>query len=167
VRGVDQVTGAHEAGRYRSLDVRAAGTEHVYPPHYQLPQLMAEFAAWLHSDEALALHPIVYAGLAHYRLVSIHPFRDGNGRTGRLLMNLCLLRAGLPIAVIDNARRAEYIEALVYGQSHDDDSGPLTLLVCDAARASLVEYLRVLSTAGDSRGRGAEFYRALSEVPSG
>ena len=37
-----------------------------------------------------------YATIAHYRFVSIHPFRDGNGRTGRLLMNLLLLRAGYP-----------------------------------------------------------------------
>lgn len=103
-----------EAGRYRTLDVRAAGTEHIYPPHYQVPEMMAEFASWIASDDAQALHPVEYATQVHYRLVSIHPFRDGNGRAGRLLMNMFLMRAGYPIAVITNARRAQYLAALIY-----------------------------------------------------
>lgn len=158
---VDGASGTNEAGRYRTLDVRAAGTEHVYPPHYEVPELMAEFAAWIASDEAQALHPVELATQVHYRLVSIHPFRDGNGRTGRLLMNLFLLRAGYPIAVITNARRAAYLDALVYGQSHQDDTHRLTDLVAGACRESLLETLALLSTAGDSRGQGAPFYRAL------
>lgn len=158
---VDGATGTSEAGHYRNLDVRTAGTEHVYPPHYQVPELMAEFAAWIASPEVQTLHPIEFASQAHFRVVSIHPFRDGNGRAGRLLMNLFLVRAGYPIAVITNARRAEYIEALVYGQSHADDSSALTGLIRQACRESLLETLALLSTAGESRGRGAAFYRAL------
>ncbi len=65
----------------------AAGTNYLYPPHYLLSQLMADFVILLNSDAALTLHPIEYATMAHYRFVSIHPFRDGNGRTARLLMN--------------------------------------------------------------------------------
>ncbi len=158
---VDGATGMSEAGRYRNLDVRAAGTEHVYPPHYQVPELMDEFAAWIASPEVQTLHPIELASQAHYRLVSIHPFRDGNGRAGRLLMNLFLVRAGYPIAVITNVRRAEYFEALVYGQNNTDDSSALTALVGQACRESLLETLALLSTAGESRGQGAPFYRAL------
>lgn len=41
-----------------------------------------------------------YAALAHYKLVDIHPFTDGNGRTSRLLMNLILIRAGYPPVII-------------------------------------------------------------------
>ena len=158
---VDGATGSSEAGRYRNLDVRAAGTEHVYPPHYQVPELMAKFSAWLASEAAQVLAPVELASQVHYRLVSIHPFRDGNGRAGRLLMNLFLVRAGYPIAVITNTRRSEYLEALVYGQSHDDDTSRLTSLVAQACRESLIETLSVLSTAGDSRGQGAAFYRAM------
>ena len=91
-----------EAGKYRQLDVKAAGTEHVYPPHYLLSELMAEFVQWLNESGA-QLHPVVFATEAHYRFVSIHPFVDGNGRTGRLLMNLLLLRAGYPIVSISIA----------------------------------------------------------------
>jgi Fic family protein len=165
LRGVDQVTGQNEAGRYRTLDVRAAGTEHVYPPHYRLPELMEGFVAWLSSGAAAGQHPVEYAAEAHYRFVSIHPFRDGNGRAGRLLMNLVLLRAGYPIAVIPNERRGEYIDALVHaqehGQEHGGDTGRLTRLIALACRESFVEYLRTLSTAADSQGRGLPFYQEM------
>lgn len=161
---VDGTQGTHEAGRYRTLDVRAAGTEYVYPPHYQVPALMAEFAAWLASDSAQVLAAVELAAQAHYRLVTIHPFRDGNGRAARLLMNLFLLRAGYPIAVITNARRAEYLEALIYGQSHGDDISRLTALIAQACRESLIETLALLSTAGDSRGSGKAFYEALLPI---
>ena len=157
LRGIDR----QEAGRYRTLDVKAAGTEHTYPPHYRLPELMADFAGWLQKESAQALHPVEYAAEAHYRLVFIHPFRDGNGRTARLLMNLLLLQQGYPVAVITKERREEYIEALVYGQSHQDDTEPLTYLVAEACRVSFVEHLRILSTAGESRGHGMLFYAEM------
>ena len=66
---------------------------------------MADFIDWLNSESAQNLNPVEYAATAHDRLVSIHPFRDGNGRTGRLLMNLLLLRSGYPIVIISNERR--------------------------------------------------------------
>jgi Fic family protein len=156
---IDQVTGATEAGRYRTLDVRAAGTEHVYPPHYRVPELMHAMANWLVSEQAQSLHPVEHAAAAHYRLASIHPFRDGNGRTARLLMNLLLLRAGYPIAIITNERRVQYIDALIHGQSHDDDIGPLLSLIAAACRESCIETLATLATAADSRGQGEHFYR--------
>jgi len=59
---------------------------------------MGEFVAWLAA--------------AHARLVSIHPFGDGNGRTARLVMNLLLIRAGYPPLVIGPEHRAAYIDAL-------------------------------------------------------
>jgi fido (protein-threonine AMPylation protein) len=163
---VDQATGNNEAGRYRMLDVRSAGTKYEYPPHYQVPELMTEFVTWLNSAAAHKLHPVEYAAEVHYRFVAIHPFRDGNGRSGRLLMNLCLLRAGYPITVITNEQRLDYIGALVHAQNHGDDTGLLAQLVAGACRTSLLDYLGVLSTAGDSRGLGAAFYRAvLASLP--
>lgn len=152
-----------EAGCYRTLDVMAAGTNYRYPPHYLLPQLMADFASWLSSEAALTLHPIEYATMAHYRFVSIHPFRDGNGRTGRLLMNLLLIRLGYPIVVIDNQVRNDYINALAYAQQSQDDLDPFLDLVCNAAIASLVETLRLVTTAASSRGKGEDFYREMVE----
>lgn len=161
---VDKATGGNEAGRYRTLDVRAAGTGYIYPPHYQVPDLMGEFVAWLASPQAKTLHPVEYSALAHYKFVTIHPFRDGNGRAARLLMNLLLLRAGYPITVLTNEQRAEYIESLVEAQGGDENAKRLTTLVAWACRESFDEYFRLLATAGESRGRGAAFYSALLET---
>lgn len=152
-----------EAGSYRTLDVMAAGTNYRYPPHYLLSQLMRDFAIWLNSESALRLHPVEYATMAHYRFVSIHPFRDGNGRTARLLMNLLLIRAGYPIVVIDNQIRNDYINALTYGQQNQDDLSQLFALIFDATISSLVEVLRLLVTASSSRGKGQAFYQEITD----
>lgn len=149
-----------EAGCYRQLDVKAAGTEYVYPPHYLLNDLMTEFVTWLNSASAAVQQPINFAAEAHLRFVSIHPFRDGNGRTGRLLMNLLLLRTGYPIVVISNQVRKAYIDAIIEGQQRNDLSPLLTLLL-DAAEQSLIEMLHILSTAKVSRGRGLPFYEEM------
>jgi len=149
-----------EAGRYRQLDVKAAGTAHVYPPHYRLSELMAEFVEWLNEASA-QMHPVVFATEAHYRFVSVHPFVDGNGRTGRLLMNLLLLRAGYPTVTISNQQRLAYIEALVQAQQTEDDLGALLALVCKAASDALVETLAVVASAADSKGKGLPFYQDI------
>ncbi|MCC3472905.1 MULTISPECIES: Fic family protein [unclassified Microcoleus] len=152
-----------EAGSYRTLDVMAVGTNYRYPPHYLLSQLMGDFASWLNSESALRLHPVEYVSIAHYRFVSIHPFRDGNGRTARLLMNLLLIRAGYPIVVIDNQIRNDYINALAYGQQNQDDLSQLFALIFDATISSLVEVLRLLVTASSSRGKGQAFYQEITD----
>lgn len=148
-----------EAGRYRQLDVKAAGTEYVYPPHYAVPELMAEFVGWLGTETVL--HPVEFATEAHLRFVSIHPFRDGNGRAGRLLMNLLLLRAGFPIVVISNELQLAYIEALVVAQQGGQELDALLDLVLAGARVSLVEMLRMVVTVGESRGQGLAFYEEM------
>lgn len=107
--------GHGDHGGYRTFNVNAAGTEYVYPSHLTVQELMAEFADWLGSPSEM--HPVDFASEAHLRFVTIHPFRDGNGRVGRLLMNLLLIRAGYPISVLSVRQRAEYIHALEIAQS--------------------------------------------------
>jgi Fic family protein len=85
-----------EAGRYRRGNVRITGPTFVPPDMTAVPGLMHDFAVWLASAETHVLHAVEFAALAHFKLVDIHPFIDGNGRTARLLMNLILLRAGYP-----------------------------------------------------------------------
>jgi Fic family protein len=149
-----------EAGKYRTLDVQAAGTGYVYPPHYLLSELMADFVAWLNSEVAQNLHPVLYAAEAHYRFVSIHPFRDGNGRAGRLLMNLLLLRSGYPVVIISMQNRQRYIEALVQGQQLHQWSDFCDLIV-EATTISLVEMLSVLATAADSTRKELPFFQDI------
>lgn len=135
-----------DGGGYRQLDVKAAGTEFIYPSWMHLPSHMAEFAQWLEGPHGL--NPIEFATEAHLRFVTIHPFRDGNGRVGRLLMNLLLMRSGYPIAVIPVERRPEYIDALVKAQTHGP-TGALLRLVMDGVESSLRDTLATCVSSGD------------------
>ena len=74
----------------------------------QVPSLMAS------TEKAIAsgLHPMIVAAKWHGYFEYLHPFRDGNGRTGRLLSNFILQRAGHPLLIIELKDRAEYISAL-------------------------------------------------------
>jgi Fic family protein len=102
------------AGRYRTMMVRISGSTVVLPNARKVPELMGEFAAWLKSSPNL--HPAEFAAQAHYRLVSIHPFIDGNGRTARLLMNLLLMQKGYPPAFIRTRERLTYLNGLEKAQ---------------------------------------------------
>lgn len=134
-----QGNGYGDLGRYRTLDVRAAGTDYAYPSHVKVPELMEEFEQWM--IEGRDSHPVNAACEAHLRFVTIHPFRDGNGRVGRLLLNLILLRHGYPIAVLRADQRAEYIEAIQTAQT-TGIQGPLQAMVYHAVAASLGDTFR-------------------------
>ena len=77
---------------------------------------------------------MLIAAETHYRFESLHPFFDGNGRTGRLLMNWQLLRARLPLTVIQVEERARYLDAL--DQGHASNFLPLQTLVATAVERS-------------------------------
>lgn len=137
LRGIDDTN----AGRYRNIAVRIAGSTVVLPNPMKVPELMADFAAWLAG--ANDLHPVALAAEAHYRLVTIHPFVDGNGRTARLLMNLLLMMADYPPAIIQKRERLAYIGALEKAQT----GGPkedYEALVCRAVERSLDLYLKAV-----------------------
>ena len=130
-----------EAGRYRKQNVVVTGTDFVFPPPSQLKNLMAEFAAEipiLLSEN----HPIEFAALIHLRLVTIHPFVDGNGRTARLLMNLALLQSGYPVTIIPPVLRSDYLSAVRLGNS--GNSVPFVTLVSNMVWESQRDYLRLL-----------------------
>ena len=127
------------AGQYRQLPVRIAGAAHEPPPAWEVPAHMTDWAVWLAQEEAQRAGPVELAAVAHHRLVSIHPFLDGNGRTARLVMNLVLLRAGYPPAIIARANRAQYYRALAAADRGDD--APLANLVGRAVERNLMLYL--------------------------
>lgn len=154
----------NESGKYRNLDVRAAGTNHVYPAHYKVQDLMDQFLSWLNSDEVKQLHPIDYATQAHFKLAAIHPFKDGNGRTSRLLMNLILLKQGYPIAVITNDKRKDYIDSLVYAEEHSGDTDKFLGIVAESVKHSLIDFLKVASTMTGKQGSGELFYSEIQTV---
>jgi Fic family protein len=125
LRGIDR----DNAGKYRTVPVLISGSRHTPPQPWQVPKLMEDLGLWLAHD-APALHPVIRAGEAHERLVTIHPFIDGNGRTARLAMNLILLAAGYPVANIpgNTDSRMAYYGALEKSNLEGDKSDFLALI---------------------------------------
>ncbi|CAL8479385.1 protein of unknown function (plasmid) [Caballeronia sp. S22] len=80
------------------------------PDFLDLPAELAALLVW-HARAGI-MHPIERAAELHRRLVGIHPFVDGNGRTGRLLLNIELMKSSYPPAVIRNEERAAYCDTL-------------------------------------------------------
>jgi Fic family protein len=78
---------------------------------------MGDFSAWL----GVAANTPESAFIAHLRLVGIHPFNDGNGRTARLLMNLILIRGGYPPVAVRPEDRPAYIAGLQQAQAGGGD----------------------------------------------
>lgn len=102
------------SGRYRTVPVRIAGSRAIMPNPLKVPDLMANFIKWL--NEGIYENPVEIAAEAHFKFVSIHPFTDGNGRAGRLIMNLILLKNNYPPAIIRKEERIAYINSLEKGQ---------------------------------------------------
>ena len=137
LKGIDD----KNTGCYRNVQVRIAGSRVTLPNPLKIRGLRAEFVAWLTKENTL--HPVALAGDAHYQLVTIHPFVDGNGRTARLLMNLILHMHGYPPAIIRNEDRKVYIESLETAQL-GGSRNVFDKLIFDAVDSSLDIYLQSL-----------------------
>lgn len=99
------------AGQYRSIPVRISGSEIILPPASKIPAEMDKLDRWIRENEH-TMHPVAYAAELHRRFVEIHPFKDGNGRTARLLMNVAFIQNGYLPCVISPQLRLEYLQAL-------------------------------------------------------
>jgi Fic family protein len=129
------------AGKYRNIEIFVRGSNTDFPLPEKVPALMKRFVAWL--SEQQEIHPVILAAEAHFRLVSIHPFRDGNGRTARLLMNLILLIHDFPMAVIRQENRNEYL-VLFDNVRKTNDMEPFYTLVSLAVDRSLTAYMNAV-----------------------
>lgn len=135
------------AGRYRTQHARLTESDVVLPNPIKVPDMMQEFVQWLVSDNHD--HTVKIAADAHYKLVSIHPFSDGNGRTSRLLMNLILMQGGYPPAIIRKEDRLAYINSLEKAQKgHGLDD--FYNLVYEAVDRSIDIYLEALEPERES-----------------
>ncbi len=132
------------AGKYRNVQVMIKGSSHMPPQPYLVSKQMEELFAW-YAQVKNQLHPVVLAAEMHERLVTIHPFIDGNGRTSRLLMNLILLSSGYVIANIKGdfeSRKAYYtaLESVQVNKSKDE----FIRLVANVEKQCLERYLSIL-----------------------
>ena len=143
LRGIDD---AH-AGKYRGVQVLIKGSLHVPPAPYLVAKQMEDFFLWYEAN-CKKLHPVILAAEMHERLVTIHPFIDGNGRTSRLIMNLILLQNGFVIANIkgDGKSRMAYYTALEAAQTTGNKEAFIKL-VAEYELAALERYLTILGSA--------------------
>ena len=140
LHGIDR----DNAGIYRRVPVMIAGSENLPPQPYLLQPLMEAYFAFYETNKN-TLHPVILAAEMHERLVNIHPFIDGNGRTSRLVMNLILLQHGYPLAILkgDYDSRIKYYEALEMASAHNDTS-VFHQFIVDTVHNSLQKYLSIL-----------------------
>jgi Fic family protein len=137
LKGVDD----KEAGRYRQENVVIAGASTTPPDFLHLPEEMTQLMAW--HGRAGQMNAVERAAELHTRFVKIHPFVDGNGRTGRLLLNFELMKAGYPPAVIQKEDRLAYYDALdeaCVSGNHD----AITELIAKSVQRSLRTYLDMI-----------------------
>lgn len=128
------------AGQYKRLPnhvLQQDGTLHQYVLPEQVPAQMQTLVTWINEVKP-EIHPIVVAGVAHYHLVRIHPFDDGNGRGARILMNLILLKAGFFPAIIRREAKRTYLEAL--GVADQGDIAPFLTFIA----SQLIETLQAV-----------------------
>ncbi len=130
-----------QAGVYRHESVIVTGTDFVFPKPEHLALMMQDFIVEL-SSLRQQQHPAVFAAIAHLKLVTIHPFIDGNGRTARLLMNLLLMQQGYVITIIPPVMRSHYLAIVRKGNKGDHTS--FVNFISEMVYESHKEYLRMI-----------------------
>ena len=135
LKGIDDAN----AGGFRKQDVVISGSDYEPPSHMDVENEISALMQWLGPVSVSGqVNAIVTAAAAHAWFAQIHPFVDGNGRTARILMNLVLMRAGYPIAIVTRDDRQRYIDALE--QSQIGDLTPFIKLISECVSETLEQY---------------------------
>lgn len=138
------------AGKYRDGDVYISGADHKPPSFLEVPSLMSDLIGWL--DKSRKKHNVIeLAALLHHKLTHIHPFWDGNGRTSRLVMNILILEAGYPLAIILKNDRKRYYRVLAEADNGNFKS--ICEFIAQAVLRSLNIYLKMLSPPRSEEGK--------------
>ena len=129
-----------DRGVYRRIPVQILGAFHVPTEPILIAEQMEKLVRQTKADKK---HPIEKAALFHLKFEGIHPFVDGNGRTGRLILNLMLMQAGYPPINLKYADRRRYYEAFdAYYRDHD--TGAMMRIVCDGVKERLEQLLQIV-----------------------
>ncbi|MBS3103148.1 Fic family protein [Candidatus Woesearchaeota archaeon] len=106
---------------YRQHDIRVFKSNFEVTP---FPYIKADIEILLkwHKEHEHRLHPLVLAGIFHQKFEKIHPFSDGNGRTGRMIVSYMLMKKNYPPLIIKKSKRASYLDTLALGNEADLNS---------------------------------------------
>jgi Fic family protein len=131
-------------GAWRQTPVKVGSVQVSVPA-----AIPADLAAWsVSTRDFTGVHPVVHVATHHAWFERIHPFVDGNGRVGRLLLNFMLVQLGYPPAVILARQRTRYLQAL--RAADDGNSNPLAEVIARAVSATLIRIL-IPKLAGEAK----------------
>lgn len=142
-------------GQFRTVPVSIRGANMTPPPADEVESLMRQWVAWI-DGEGKEYESVIRVAIAHHGFEAVHPFTDGNGRVGRLLLNLMLMREGYPPALLLRDWRVRYIQAL--DTANTGNYSPLANLIGQAVEAGLDLYLEACAALP------SENYRPLSAL---
>ena len=128
-----------DRGVYRRIPVKIMGAYHTPPEPVVVPEQMEKLVKEFSKKK---LHPIESAALFHLKFEGIHPFVDGNGRTGRLILNLFLMQNGYPPINVKFADRKRYYEAFD-SYYRDNDAGAMVQLIAEYVEERLIRYIEI------------------------
>lgn len=145
------------AGRYRDISVFISGSNYPVSKVESIQSEIEDLCKWINAERK-KYHPVEFAAILHKKFVFIHPFKDGNGRVARLLMNTALIQDGYLPALIPPILRSEYISLLE--KAHEDDSSFINF-IAERELESQKDFLRLLhiplpKLGQDNNGMGME-----------
>lgn len=123
-----------QGGAYRRDDVKLAGMDFSPPDWTEVEPFMAQLAAEIRANDETK-SPVHRAAEIHCKFTSIHPFKDGNGRTARLLMNAVLIEAGIPPVTIAHSDKNRYLDALA--TSNKGDISEFCVLLAESVETAI------------------------------
>lgn len=157
-----QETDKEWAGVYRNANVIISGADYIPPDALEVAHKMKQLIDWVKGNKS-NLHIIELAALLHHKLVFIHPFFDGNGRTSRIIMNLLLMQYGFPLVIILKNDRKKYYNVL--SQADKTNYKPLVQFIAQSVERSLDLYLKTLTPVSKKREEYLTFTELANKVP--
>lgn len=140
------------AGRYRDIRVLITGSRYPVAAPEKIQKEMDRLFEWARKERD-GYHPVEFAAQLHKRFVFIHPFKDGNGRVARLLMNLALIQDGYLPVIVPPVLRQDYVSLLE--RAHRED-GDFVEFIAEREYESQKEILRLFEIPFPSQGQGMD-----------